>query len=249
MSNVGSNALSSTSTAGRVAVSTGRGSLESMETKARAARAFLIHLVSREIQRSENLAGWLRSTAQHLTERSMTELATDCVRLAGETWRLREQLLALAHRLVARRNRGQTNRRINVMSLLEQPASPAMLDFIGFNEALVGSGPPGAVLAVVSAVEQLLSGVIPLAIDIAGLADDEADDLAEVAQAYEARFARAEALRRLTAALVAADPENGRAVREAGDSAIEHYTEIIRESAELSREPSRGVGELGVLRT
>jgi hypothetical protein len=241
MSNVESNAFLPASTSGRVAVSPSCATLEgraTVEGKARSARAFLIHLVSREIQLSSHVAGWLRAAARGLTERNMTELSADCVRLAAETWELREQLVALAHRLVARRNRGLSQRRINVMSLLDQPASPAMLAFIDSNDKLVAHGPAGVVLAVVSSVEQLLSGVVPLAIDLGGIAgggmgNDDATDLAEVAEIYEARFARAEALRRLTAELATVAPECGAALRDAGDSAIEHYTQIIRESAEL----------------
>lgn len=252
MSNVESNAVLLASSPGRVPVPPGR---ETLEGKARLARAFLMHLISREIQLGGHVSVWLRSTAQALAERSMAEVSADCLRLAAETWELREQLVALAHRLVARRNRGLSDRglghrRINVLSLLEQPPSPAMLAFIEFNQALLQSGPPGAVVAVVSAVEQLLTGVVPLAIDIAGFAavaditgddigdDEDASDLAEVAEAYDARFVRAEALRRLTTTLTVTAAESGDAMRDAGDSAIAHYTQIIRESAELSRASS-----------
>lgn len=241
MSNVESNSLHPAGSAGRVAPQSSRGLGGGKDSdKAGLARAFLLHLVSREIQLSGHLAGWLRSTAQGLTQRQLTELSADCVRLAAETWELREQLLAVAHRLAARRNRGvPTARRVNVMQLLEQPHSAAMLAFIELNQQIVASATPGVELAVVTAVEQLLSGVVPLAIDVAGFDGEIAADLAEVGEAYEARFARADALRRLTAAFAAAAPECKQALREAGDSAIAHYTEIIRESAELSRDGRR----------
>jgi hypothetical protein len=236
MSNVESSALQPQTTApGSVAASAVRGSVTS---KARLARAFLIHLVSREIQLSGQVAGWLRATAQRLPDQQFAALSADCVRLATETWELREQLIVLAHRLVARRNRGLSHGRTNVMQLLEQPPSAGMRAFIEFNEDIVGNAAPGVELAVVSAIEQLLAGVVPLAIDLAGFDDAASDDLAEVAEVYAARFARVEALRQLTAALLAAapesDPQLGVALRDAGDRAVESYTEIIRESAELA---------------
>jgi hypothetical protein len=238
MSNVESSALQPHTTApGSVAASAVRGSVTS---KARLARAFLIHLVSREIQLSGHVAGWLRATAQRLPDQPdqpdqpFMGLSADCVRLATETWELREQLIALAHRLVARRNRGLSHRRINVMQLLEQPPSAGMRSFIELNQDIVGNAAPGVELAVVSAIEQLLAGVVPLAIDLAGFDDAASDDLAEVADVYAARFARVEALRQLTAALLAAAPELGQALRDASDRAVDSYTEIIRESAELA---------------
>jgi hypothetical protein len=240
MSNVESSALQPQTTApGSVAASAVRGSVTS---KARLARAFLIHLVSREIQLSGQVAGWLRATAQRLPDQQFAALSADCVRLATETWELREQLIVLAHRLVARRNRGLSHRRINVVQLLEQPPSAGMRAFIELNQDIVGNAAPGVELAVVSAIEQLLVGVVPLAIDIAGFDDAANDDLAEVAECYADRFARAEALRHLTAALLAAAPECGEALRDASDRAIDSYTRIIRESAELG-ESSTDVGE------
>lgn len=241
MSNVESSALQPHTTASTpsssVAVSAAP-SPGSLSSKARLARAFLIHLVSREIQLSGQVAGWLRATAQRLADQQLTggePFAADCVRLATETWELREQLIALAHRLVARRNRGLSHRRINVMQLLEQRPSAAMRAFIDFNQDIVGNAAPGVELAVVGAIEQLLVGVVPLAIDLAGFDDAANDDLAEVAEVYAARFARVEALRQLTAALLAAAPERGDALREAGDRAIDSYTQIIRESAVLAQ--------------
>lgn len=231
MSNVESSALEPRTTAsGSVAISTARGSVPS---KAGLARAFLIHLVSREIQLSGQVAGWLRTTAQRLADQQLAGLSADCVRLASDSWQLREQLIALAHRLVARRNRGLSHRRINVMQLLEQPPSAGMRAFIAFNQDIVDNAAPGVELAVVGAIEQLLVGVVPLAIDIAGFEDAANDDLTEVADVYTGRFARVEALRQLIGALLAAVPECGEALREASDRAIEAYTPIIRESAEL----------------
>lgn len=241
MSNVESSALQSHTTASSsVAVSAARGSVAN---KARLARAFLIHLVSREIQLSGQVAGWLRATGQRLADPQLTEhpqiaadqlagLAADCGRLATQTWELREQLIALAHRLVARRNRGLGHRRINVMQLLEQPPSTGMRAFIELNEDIVGNAAPGVELAVVGAIEQLLVGVVPLAIEIAGFDDAANDDLVEVSEVYAARFARVEALRQLSAELVAAVPECGAALRDASERAIASYTQILRESAE-----------------
>jgi hypothetical protein len=228
MSNIESSALRVDTTASGSMRTAPRGTL-----KARFAREFLIHLVSREIQLSGQVAGWLRVTARRLADQQLVEHSADCVQLAAGTWELREQLVALAHRLVARRNRGLSHRRINVMQLLEQAHSPGMHAFIEFNQQLVADAAPGVELAVVSAIEQLLVGIVPLAIDIGGFDDDVANnDLAEVGAFYEARFARAEALRRLTATLIS------RAERDdATRRAIDFYTQILRESAELS---SRG---------
>jgi hypothetical protein len=234
MSNVESSALqphtiAATITANSVAA---RGAVGA---EGRLARAFLIHLVSREIQLSGQVAGWLRSTAQKLADQRLAELSADCVRLATETWQLREQLIALAHRLVARRNRGLSHRRINVMQLLEQPPSSGMRAFIELNQDIVANAAPGAELAVVGAIEQLLVGVVPLAIDLAGFDEPANDDLAEVAEVYAARFARVDALRQLTAAVLAATPGCGQALRDASDRAIDSYNQIIRESADLAR--------------
>jgi hypothetical protein len=231
MSNIESSALRVDTTASSsVGMSAFRGT-----SKARFAREFLIHLVSREIQLSGQVAGWLRVTARRLADQQHVELSGDCLELAAGTWELREQLVALAHRLVARRNRGLSHRRINVMQLLEQPHSSGMLAFIEFNQQIVGDAAPGVELAVVSAVEQLLVGIVPLAIDIAGFEDETAnDDLVEVAACYEARFARAETLRRLTAAVAEHVAKPGDALRDASDRAIACYTEILRESAQLS---------------
>jgi hypothetical protein len=230
MSSVESSTVRAHHTAPGSVVKSARGTIAS---KGRLAREFLIYLVSREIQLSARVAVWLRSTSQRLADEGLSELAADCGRLSIGTSELREQLVALAHRLVARRNRGLSHRRINVVQLLEQPASPGMLAFIELNQQLVRDAAPGLEIAVVSAVEQLLVGVVPLAIDVAGFDHDAAnDDLVEVATTYEARFARAETLRRLTAAIAAAAPERGQALRDANDRAIECFTQIIRESAE-----------------
>jgi hypothetical protein len=228
MSNIESSALRVDTTASGSMRTAPRGTL-----KARFAREFLIHLVSREIQLSGQVAGWLRVTARRLGDQQLVEHSADCVQLAAGTWELREQLLALAHRLVARRNRGLGQRRLNVMQLLEQPSSTGMLAFIDFNQQIVRNAAPGVELAVVSTVEQLLVGVVPLAIDLAGFDDDAAnDDLVEVATCYEDRFSRAEALRRLTAAVVATAGEEN--LRETTDRAVEYYTQIMRECAEFA---------------
>jgi hypothetical protein len=235
MSNIESSALQTHTTAANVAVSAARGTTGTtgtMVSKARIARGFLIHLISREIQLSGYAASWLRATSQRLADQHFAELSADCVLLATQTWELREQLIALAHRLVARRNRGLSHRRINVMQLLEEPPSAGMRAFIEFNQDIIENAAPGVELAVVSAIEQLLVGVVPLAIDLAGFDDAANDDLAEVAEVYAARFARVEALRQLTAALLAAVPECREALRDASDRAIDSYTQIIRESAE-----------------
>jgi hypothetical protein len=232
MSNIESSALRvHTTAAGSVGPNVGLAAPRGT-SKARFAREFLIYLVSREIQLSGQVAGWLRVTARRLADQQLVEHSADCVQLAAGTWELREQLVALAHRLVARRNRGLGHRRINVMQLLEQPSSTGMLGFIEFNQQLISNAAPAVELAVVSAVEQLLVGVVPLAIDLAGFDDAANDDLVEVATCYEARFARAEALRRLTAAVVATSPAAD--LRETTDRAIECYTQILRESAEFA---------------
>jgi hypothetical protein len=230
MSNVESSTVRAQTTASGSVVKSARGAIAS---KGRLAREFLINLVSREIQLSGQVAAWLRSSSQRLAAEGHAELAADCGRLSIGTWEQREQLVALAHRLVARRNRGLSHRRINVVQLLEQPATAGMLAFIELNQQLANDAAPGLEIAVVSAVEQLLVGVVPLAIDVAGFDDDAAnDDLVEVATTFEARFARAEALRRLTAALAAAAPDRAQALRDANDRAIDCFTQIIRESAE-----------------
>lgn len=236
MSNVESSALQShPAAASSLGVSAARGTSETggIIGKAGLARKFLIHLISREVQLSEHAAKWLRTTGQRLADQQFVDLSADCGRLATQTWELREQLLALAHRLIARHNRGLSHGRINVMQLLEEPPSAGMQAFIELNRDIVDNAAPGVELAVMSAIEQLLVGVVPLAIDIGGFDDAANEDLVEVAEVYAARFARVEALRQLTAALVAVAPQCREALRDASDRAIDSYTPIIRESAEL----------------
>ncbi|WP_181197472.1 hypothetical protein [Enhygromyxa salina] len=213
--------------------------LDRLDSRAQAARAFLIQLVAREIQLSARVAGWLRTTGQHVTALGMSELADECVRLAAETWELREQLVGLVHRLVARRNRGLGRRRINVVLLLEQPLSDAMVEFVDLNEVAITSATPWAELAALSAVERMLAGAVPIAIDIAGIDDDfphSHGDLVEAAQLYEQRSLRARALYEAISTIRAANPKHREITREITDRAIDIFTKITSESAELGRQ-------------
>jgi hypothetical protein len=196
------------------------------------ARAFLIYLATREIQLSSRVAGWLRTTGQRLANEGRNDLADDCVRLAAATWDLREQLIGITHRLVARRNRLVGHQRINAMQLLELPLSAGMTELIELNHACVADADPGVELEILACVEELLADTVPLALELAGFSHG---DLGEAAEFYAGRSARAASLRALTDLLIAEVPARREPMRELRGRAIDAFTKITRESAELGR--------------
>jgi hypothetical protein len=200
------------------------------------ARALLICTITKELRLGTYVAGWLRALARRVAD-DMPELSAECVRLAVESAQLREELVALAYRLVARRNRGLGQRRVNVMSLLELPPSGATRSFIEVNEATVRSDAPWTVLAVIARVEELQAFALPLSVELSTTEGDERhDDLVEAAAHYQARQPRAQTLRRLLDALVAEDPTRAELLREAGERGAEIFNTITRETAERSEQ-------------
>lgn len=211
-------------------ISKGPRGVETDEDRVQLARAFLIVLVSREIQLSSRVAGWLRTSAQRLSHANQSELAAQCLCMTAETWQLREQLMALMLRLVARRNRsGQ--RRVNAMQVLDQPPSPAMAAFIELTEQTAENGEPGVALEILATVEQLLADAMPLAIEIVGL--DDHTDLSEAAELYRGRAQRADKLRGLVRDLARLSPERRDQLQDIRARALDSFNQIARESASL----------------
>ena len=197
------------------------------------ARAFLIQLVSREIHLGHRQAAWLRVAGRQLARAGQAELAGECVRLAAESWKQREQLVVLLHRLVARWNRG-VRRRVEPLDLTEQPPTKSMRAYIDLNEQVVAGATPTAVVAGLAGVERLLCSVVPFALE---LADCEGQgDVGEALCLYQEREDRAAALEELAAALVAAKPSRRPEFEASAAEAIASFTTVNRESAELGHQ-------------
>ena len=195
-------------------------------TKAHPARAFVIQLVACEIQLGPRRAGWLRAAAHDVSAKGTPELAAECVRLAAESWQQREQLVALPHRLVARWH-GQS---IDASELVQRPESAAMRAFIELHERAATSATPSSVLAALATVERLVASVVPFALEFTDSEDH--DDLCDVVEFYRGRRARATDLGELVATLEA----NAPALAELAANAVDSFTNLNRESAELGRQ-------------
>jgi hypothetical protein len=200
----------------------------------RAARGFLIQLVACEAQLAEYNAVWLREAGRQFEP----ALAQVCERLACETEALREQLIELEQRLVARWNwleRGQ----VDAGALLRQPMSKVVAELVELHEAHVHGPTPWAELAALRPIEQMLAAMVPLSIDLAGFAhgrESDCDELQEAARLFGARELRARELTGLLDTLTAADPQRATLVREAEEQAIAAFTKVLSECARLGRE-------------
>lgn len=201
--------------------------------EAMSARAFLIQLLSREVQLSQRRASWLRSVGSKLADMGLAEPSAECVRLAADTWQQREQLVASLHHVVARWNRG-IRRRVEPLDLAEQPPSEVMRAFVALNERALASATPWVELGALAAVEHLLSSAVPLALQLAGC--DAHADLVEAAELFVARAARASALSELVAALEADAPTRREAFTTIAAEAVDSFTKINSESAEFGRQ-------------
>ncbi|MFO7563557.1 MAG: hypothetical protein R6X02_13000 [Enhygromyxa sp.] len=203
--------------------------------RAATARGFLVQLVAREAPLLERGAIWLRSAGRQLASLgpSAAGPAATCERLALETLGLREQLKVLAHHLVARWNRTEGRRRLDVSALLEQPVTGAAAELVSLHEQHAAGPTPWVELAVLRPLEQMLAGVVPLAIDVA-VVDDS--DLAAAARLFGAREQRARALADALAELVAADPRRAPLVAEAEEQAIAIFTKLLTECAKVGPE-------------
>ena len=189
---------------------------ETASTRAAAARGFLIQLVAREIQIADRCAVWLRGAAEG-------------ERLVEGTRALRSELVVLLHRLVARRNRLNPQRRLDVIAILAQPLSPVMDELFELHE----SATSWLGLACLRPIEQMLATTIPLSIDITR-ADDS--DLREAAQLFAARQRRADELASLLAEIVAADRDRAALVHAAEDQAIACFAKILSECSEIGQD-------------
>lgn len=226
--------------------------------RSHAARGFLIQLVAREIQINESCETWLRTVARQLeslAEPGSAGAAAACDRLASQTRALRAELVVLVHRLVGRRNQisgsglgsagfGRTGRlravgtpvprrRVDVFALLAQPRSLAMVELLELHQQNLATAEPWIELAALRPVEQMLAGIVPLAIDIAGVDDS---DLCAAAELFEARTQRVAVFGSLLASLVAADPRRSASMRAAEERAIAVFTKLLSECAEIGQQ-------------
>jgi hypothetical protein len=190
-----------------------------------AARGFLIQLVAREIQTSEHVAGWLTTIAETADPR----VAQACTQLAAQTWTLREQLIELEHRLVARWNQIPGRRPISAHALASQGPSPAMRELIAFHTALVSGPKPWLELAALRPLEQMLAGAVPLALDVAGIDDVEFTD---AAQLFAAREQRASTLDSLLVHFADFADE----LAEVEEQAVAAFSQLLAECAAIGRE-------------
>ncbi len=201
-----------------------------------AARGLLIQLVAREIQLAERSDAWLRAIAGQLAtaaEPGSERRAAACEQLADATQDLRAELVVLLHRLVARRNRLNPQRRVDVIAILSQPLSPTMIELIDLHERNVALAEPLVELASLRAIEQLLAAMVPLSVELTGAEDS---DLDEALRQFASRSTRAAALGELIANLTAAKPEREALARAAEDRAIACFTELLVECGEVGRE-------------
>lgn len=207
-----------------------------------AARGFLIQLIAREIQLLDRSATWLAAAGRELGREwgERPELSDGCDRLADQTAVLREQLRVLMHHLVAHWNRSEQRcgrrlhgRRLHVATLLEQPITGAFAELVELHERIVAGPTPWLELAVLRPIEQMLAGVVPLAIDVAAVDDG---DLAEAAELFGAREQRARELATLLVNIIAADARRSAAVAELEEQAIATFTKLLAECAKTGRE-------------
>jgi hypothetical protein len=198
------------------------------------ARGFLIQLVAREVQLLERGAIWLRAVGHQLGSRdSSATLEHACDRLASQTVDLREQLIVLAHHLVARWNRTEGRRRLDVAALLTQPLTGAVAELVELHERHATGPTPWLELAVLRPIEQMLAGVVPLAIDVASVDDS---DLAAAARLFGAREQRARELARGLAAVLATLTVEPAIVTEVEEQAIATFTKLLAECAKIGPE-------------
>lgn len=201
----------------------------------RAARGFLIQLVACEAQLAEYNAVWLREAGRQIEP----ALAQVCERLACETEALREQLIELEQRLVARWNWVERAHQIDVDALLRQPMTKVVAELVELHEAHVHGPTPWAELAALRPIEQMLAAMVPLSIDLAGFTharESDCDELQEAARLFGARELRARELTGLLDTLIAADPQRATLVREAEEQAIAAFTKVLSECARQGRE-------------
>ncbi len=195
------------------------------------ARSFLIQLVVREIQFTERSNTWLRMLAE--ADEPVRGWAHACRQLADQTRSLRGELAVLLHRLVARRNRLNPRCRVDVIALLAQPLSEVMVEQLELHEVTVAGSTPWLELAALRPIEQMLAGMVPLAIDVAGAGHS---DLQEAALLFGGRAARAGVLGSLLANSIAADPRRSEQVHAAEEQAIASFTKVLIECAQIGRE-------------
>lgn len=216
------------------------GSAAVVSARAAAARGFLIHLVACEAQLAERNAGWLREVGRQL-EADMPDMSQACDQLACETEALREQLVVLAHRLVARWNWLERQNRLDVATLLEQPMSRAVAELVALHEANVSGETPWVELAAQRPIEQMLAAMVPLAIDLAGFgagfmsgaSELQHDELADAARLFGAREQRARKLSTLLTNLTAADPDRSALTLVAEEQAVVAFTKVLAECAQI----------------
>jgi hypothetical protein len=207
----------------------------------RSARGFLIRLVACEAQLAECNAVWLREVGRRLDRDWM--MAETCDRLARETEALREQLIVLAQRLVARWNWLERRRQVDASELLREPISRAVAELVELHEGHVSGPTPWAELAALRPIEQMLAGMVPLAIDLAGFGFEhgcaselENAELTDAARLFGAREQRASELTTLLDTLTAVDSRRSAIVKVAEEQAIAAFTKVLAECAHLGHQ-------------
>jgi hypothetical protein len=206
------------------------GARHNIAARTATARGFLIQLVAREVPLLERGASWLRAVGRSLDPAGS---AAVCDRLAGESLDLREQLIVLTHHLVARWNRTEGRRRLDVAALLDQPITGAAAELVELGERHAAGPTPWIELAIVRPIEEMLAGMVPLAIDVAAVDDS---DLAAAAQLFGAREQRARDLASVLATITAADPRRSAIVAEVEEQAIARFTKLLTECAKIGPE-------------
>jgi hypothetical protein len=215
-----------------------RQSAAKLNARAIMIRGFLIHLVAREVQLVERGAAWLRAVA---LQSEVSEVSEVCERLAAHNDTLREELITLVHRLVARWNWIERHRRLDAVELMAQPMTSAVAALVDLHETNVHGSTPWVELAAVRASEQMLASVVPLAIDIAGIAKPELAhaELLDASRLFGAREQRAGELTTVLADLVAADPQRSALVEIAEERAIAAFNQVLAECAKIGPELDR----------
>jgi hypothetical protein len=195
-------------------------------------RGFLLQILAREILIRDRSADWLCAAAERLAwgeDERKQRLAGDCVRLAAETLAVQAELVRFARRLVDLWNRGTPERRVDLVALLAESPSEAMIELFELLDEQARSERPWAVLALVRPVEQMLATVVPLAID-AGIAQEE---LRVAAELYTGHARRAEELAQMLATLDLVETSETLAVVE--DQASRAFSKLLVECAEIGQ--------------
>lgn len=195
-------------------------------------RGFLLQVLAREILVRDRVADWMCNAAERLAwgdDPSKQRMAGDCVRLAAETLAVQAELVRFARRLVDNWNRNTPDRRVDLVALLAEPPTQAMVEVNALLDAQVRDGRAWAVLAFARPLEQMLAAVVPLAID-AGIPEEE---LRSAAELYNGHARRAEEIGELLARL--ASVETAETLSAVEHQASQAFSQLLLECAEIGQ--------------